>query len=82
MHQFCDAGIVLYNPDQPDRPVNSPKAVYQIEPSALALLRTFDTAAWHDNLSEYLAKRESLVERYANEREKTGCRLRLCRAGK
>lgn len=69
MHQFCDAGIVLYNPDQPDRPVNSPKAVYQIEPSALALLRTFDTAAWHDNLSEYLAKRESLVERYANERE-------------
>ena len=27
MHQFCDAGITLYNPDQPDRPVNSPKAV-------------------------------------------------------
>lgn len=43
MHQFCDAGIALYNPDQPDRPVNSPKAVYQIEPAALSLLRTFDT---------------------------------------
>jgi len=69
MHQFCDAGIALYNPDQPDRPVNSPKAVYQIEPSALALLRTFDTQDWHDNLADYLAKRESLVERYANERE-------------
>jgi hypothetical protein len=69
MHQFCDAGIALYNPDQPDRPVNSPKAVYQIEPSALALLRTFDTPEWHDNLAEYLAKRESLVKRYANERE-------------
>lgn len=26
MHQFCDAGIALYNPDEPDRPVNSPKA--------------------------------------------------------
>jgi hypothetical protein len=69
MHQFCDAGIALYNPDQPDRPVNSPKAVYQIEPSALTLLRTFDTPEWHDNLGKYLAIRESLVERYANERE-------------
>lgn len=69
MHQFCDAGITLYNPDQLDRPVNSPKAVYQIESSALALLRTFDTPDWHDNLAKYLAKRESLVARYANERE-------------
>jgi hypothetical protein len=69
MHQFCNAGIALYNPDQPDRPVNSPKAVYQIEPSALALLRTFDTPDWHNNLADYLAKRESLVARYANERE-------------
>ena len=48
MHQFCDAGIALYNPDRPDRPVNSPKAVYQIEPATFALLRTFNTPAWHD----------------------------------
>lgn len=39
MHQFCDAGIARYNPDQPDRPVNSPKVVYQIEPAALSLLK-------------------------------------------
>lgn len=69
MHQFCDAGIALYNPDKPDRPVNSPKAVYQIEPSALALLRTFGTPAWHDSLTAYLAERETLVARYAMERE-------------
>lgn len=69
MHQFCDAGIALYNPDKPDRPVNSPKAVYQIEPVALALLRTFGTPAWHDNLAAYLAKRETLVAKYAKERE-------------
>ena len=31
MHQFVDAGIALYNPDKPDRPVNSPAAVYRIE---------------------------------------------------
>ncbi|MGK4233801.1 hypothetical protein ACK2MR_22115 [Providencia hangzhouensis] len=38
MHQFCDAGVALYNPDKPDRPVNSPKAVYQIEPAVLSLI--------------------------------------------
>ncbi len=69
MHQFCDAGISLYNPDKPDRPVNSPKAVYQIESAALSLLRTFGTEAWHDYLTDYLAKRETLVARYAMERE-------------
>ncbi|MFQ1711822.1 MULTISPECIES: BsuBI/PstI family type II restriction endonuclease [Aeromonas] len=69
MHQFCDAGVALYNPDKPDRPVNSPKAVYQIEPSALNLLRTFGTPEWNDCLTAYLAKRETLVERYAKERE-------------
>jgi len=69
MHQFLDAGLAIYNPDKPDRPVNSPKTVYQIESNALALLRTFDTPAWHNKLTSYLAKRETLVERYAKERE-------------
>ncbi len=69
MHQFCDAGISLYNPDKPDRPVNSPKAVYQVEPAALALLRTFGTKAWHNCLKAYLAKRKTLVARYAMARE-------------
>ncbi|MBD3812839.1 MAG: restriction endonuclease [Betaproteobacteria bacterium] len=69
MHQFCDAGVALYNPDKPDRPVNSPKAVYQVEPSALKLLRSFGSSKWHDNLTAYLAERETLVARYAMERE-------------
>ncbi len=69
MHQFCNAGIALYNPDKPDRPVNSPKAVYQIETAALTLLRTFGTPAWHGELTAYLAGRETLVSRYAKERQ-------------
>jgi hypothetical protein len=69
IHQFCDAGIALYNPDDPGRPVNSPKAVYQIEPATLTLLRSFGTAGWHDNLTAYLAERETLVARYSNARE-------------
>ena len=69
MHQFIDAGIALYNPDQPERPVNSPKAVYQIEPVTLALLRSFGTHEWQDNLTDYFAERETLAARYAQERE-------------
>ncbi len=67
--RLLDAGIALYNPDKSDRPVNSPKAVYQIEPTVLTLLRTFGTPAWHDALSAYLAERETLVARYTKERE-------------
>jgi BsuBI/PstI restriction endonuclease domain/BsuBI/PstI restriction endonuclease HTH domain len=77
MHQFCDAGIALYNPDEPDRPVNSPKAVYQIEPATLSLLRTFGTTAWHAALTDYLAERETLVARYAKERYQNRIPVRL-----
>jgi hypothetical protein len=69
MHQFVDAGIALYNPDKLDRPVNSPAAVYQIEPAALTLLRSFDTRTWHNKLTAYLAERQTLAARYAKERK-------------
>lgn len=69
MHQFVDAGIALYNPDKPDRPVNSPKAVYQIAPDALKLLRTYGSPDWHEQLTKYLSERETLSQRYAKQRE-------------
>src|ERR1700680_236459 len=69
MHQLVSAGIAMYNPDNPARPVNSPKAVYQIEPDTLALLKTFGTAAWNASLEAYLKTRKTLTARYAKERE-------------
>ena len=71
VHQFCAAGIALINPDKPDRPVNSPRTVYQIEPSTLDLLRAYGTQEWHSKLAKYLAKRETLAERYAKERKQS-----------
>lgn len=68
MHQFCEAGVAVYNPDRSDRPVNSPKAVYQIEPAALKLLRSFGSPAWPRALARYLQGRQTLVARYASER--------------
>lgn len=69
MHQFVEAGIALYNPDKPDRPVNSPKAVYQISPAALALLTCYGTANWETALTEHMAAIGSLTETYARARE-------------
>ena len=69
VHQLVAAGIALYNPDNPARPVNSPKAVYQIEPDTLTLLRSFGTATWDKYLEEYLKNRKTLTARYARERE-------------
>jgi hypothetical protein len=69
MHQFIEAGVCLYNPDQPDRPVNSPKAVYQIEPNLKEVLVLFGTDAYEDALEEYKETRQSLVEQYAKVRE-------------
>ncbi len=79
MHQFVDAGIALYNPDKPDRPVNSPKAVYQIEDNILKLIRSFGTSAWHDNLTSYLAERKTLAARYAMEREQNRVPVKIAK---
>ena len=82
MHQFVDAGIALYNPDKPDRPVNSPKAVYQVESNVLKLLRTFSFDEWHDNLIAYLAERETLVAQYAKEREQNRIPVKIAHGKK
>ncbi|MFV3406464.1 BsuBI/PstI family type II restriction endonuclease [Pseudomonas sp. NY15463] len=70
IHQFCDAALAVCNPGE-TKAINSPKSVYQIEPSALDLLRTFETDEWHDALAKYMAGRETLIARYAKEREQS-----------
>lgn len=69
MHQFVQAGIALYNPDRPDRPVNSPHAVYQIEKNCLNVVRAFGSAHYKKQLAVYLGDRETLTAQYAKHRE-------------
>ncbi len=68
MHQFVAAGIAAYNPDEPKRAVNSPKAVYQVTPDAHVLLRHFGHAEWRERLAAFLASNGSLAAKYANDR--------------
>lgn len=68
LHQFEDAGVVVANPDKPDRPTNSPGYCYQVPTVVLRLLRTFGTPEWDKNLRKYLASADTLTARYASER--------------
>lgn len=66
---FVEEGLLLRNPDDPNRPTNSGKTVYQIEPTALALLRTVGTPAWTAALKHYLASREALKYEIVRKRD-------------
>jgi hypothetical protein len=66
---FVEAGLLLRNPDEPNRPTNSGNTVYQIEPSSLALLRTVGTPQWAPALHQYLASLESIKHEIARKRD-------------
>lgn len=69
MHQFIEAGLCLYNPDKPDRSVNSPKAVYQIEPHLLNVLKAFGAKGYEAEMHGFLSIRQSLADKYAKARD-------------
>ncbi len=69
VHQFVQAALVVSNPDAPSRPTNSPKAVYQIEESALKLLRAFGQTSWNRRKTRYLSSVKTLNQQYARERK-------------
>lgn len=69
LHQFVDAALVVLNPDDPTRAVNSGKNAYQIDESAFALLRQFGTTQWDRDLTLYLKLRPGQRAAYAAERE-------------
>jgi hypothetical protein len=70
VHQFVQAALIVLNPDEPQRPINSPKTVYQIDPSALKMLRSFGTSKWKKQITLYCKQRPSLRDKYAAERTK------------
>jgi adenine-specific DNA-methyltransferase len=69
IHQFEEAGLILRNPDDPERAVNSPKTVYKVTPQALEAIRTFSTKRWELALRSYLQIAQSLAEQWAYKRE-------------
>jgi len=69
IHQFVQIGLVVANPDDPRRPVNSPDNRYQVAPTLLKLARTYGSAAWNASLTGFLRSAESLGRLQPKERE-------------
>ena len=67
--QLVAAGVLLHNPDKPDRAVNSSDNCYQVESNALALFRKFGTKNWKQTLSTYLETRQTLADQFAQHRD-------------
>jgi hypothetical protein len=79
---FVEEGLLVKNPDDPKRPTNSGKTVYQIEPTALRLCQTFKTDIWDSTLKRYLATREDIKRELQRARDIARIPVRLPSGGK
>lgn len=70
LHQFVQAYLADYNPDDPTLPTNSPRAHYAITESALAVIKTFGTKDWPVSLQRSVAQHGKLAEKYRKQRIK------------
>lgn len=77
LHQFVQAGIVDYNPDIPDLPVNSPRAHYAISEIALETLKAYKTKKWKKAVENFKSKVGELKEKYSKDREMSRVPLKL-----
>lgn len=69
LHQFIQAHLVDYNPDEPDLPTNSPRAHYAISDAALEAIRSFGTRNWENAAESFTKSKGALVEIYRKRRK-------------
>ena len=69
LHQFVQARVVDYNPDNPSLPVNSPRAHYALTSEVLEVLKTYKTRNWKNALKNFIETVGKLSEVYLKERE-------------
>ena len=62
IHQFVQMGIVVENPDKPDRPINSPRWCYQLAQQALSLLQVYGLEQWEEARSNYTVLVNNLLQ--------------------
>ena len=62
MQQFVQMGIVIENPDQPDRPINSPKWCYQLHQQVLSLLKSYGSQQWEEIRQNYAVSITNLLQ--------------------
>jgi type II restriction enzyme len=69
LHQFVQARVVDYNPDNPSLPVNSPRAHYALSSEVLEVVKAYKTRNWKKALKNFIDTVGKLSEVYLKERE-------------
>lgn len=69
LHQFVQARVVDYNPDNPSLPVNSPRAHYALTSEVLEVVKTYKTRNWKKSLKNFIENVGKLSAVYLKERE-------------
>ncbi|WP_419869899.1 BsuBI/PstI family type II restriction endonuclease [Chryseobacterium sp. CT-SW4] len=69
LHQFEQARIVDYNPDNPTLPVNSPKAHYAITSEVLNVVKNYKTDNWETALNNFIEIIGTLSDLYLKQRD-------------
>lgn len=69
LHQFVQARVVDYNPDEPNLPVNSPKAHYALTKEVLEVVKAYGTENWKKEVDNFIATVGKLSEVYLKERD-------------
>ncbi len=69
LHQFVQARVVDYNPDEPNLPVNSPKAHYALTKEVLEVVKAYGTKNWKKEVNNFIATVGKLSEVYLKERD-------------
>jgi hypothetical protein len=77
LHQFVQARLVDYNPDNPELPVNSPNAHYALSAQALDVIITFGTKKWQSAVASFKADVGELKKRYTKDHNLTLIPLKL-----
>jgi type II restriction enzyme len=69
LHQFVQARIADYNPDNPKLPVNSPNAHYALTQGALDAIKTLGTKDWKKAVDKFISEEGDLSKKYKKERK-------------
>jgi adenine-specific DNA-methyltransferase len=77
VHQFVQMELVLANPDDLGRPVNSPDNRYQVSPSLLSLVHEYGSHGWEQSLATFLIGAKAIQRLQPVERPMTLIPVRL-----
>ncbi len=77
LHQFEQAGIVIRNMDDPERPTNSGLTNYVLSDLVLDAIQSYGTSNWASKSKNFIDKQGRLLEVYQKAREQTKIPLQI-----